>query len=124
LPPTADQPYRLPIVAALSIARRDPWPEVEAWLEPLLKSEERLSIAEYHPAQLEPAQLGATASAVLLEQHGILPSRFGLEPVEDETLTAAGCPGYRFAKPEDRAAVSQWWAKQKAQLASRPWRSG
>ena len=118
LPSTADQPYRLPMVAALSIARRDPWPEVEAWLEPLLNSDERLTIAEDHEIQLS-----ATAAAVLLEQHAVSPAVFGLERVEDETLTAAGCPAFRFVAPEDRAAVVRWWTKHKEQLADRPRRS-
>ena len=32
LPPTLLAPYRLEWLAALSIAARDPWPGVDAWL--------------------------------------------------------------------------------------------
>ena len=36
LPPTSREPYHLQWLAALAIAQRDPWPEVDDWLAGLI----------------------------------------------------------------------------------------
>jgi hypothetical protein len=104
LPPTAVSPHRLPWLAALSIAQRDPWPEVDAWLSGLIVRTDAL----VHGAAHAP-ELGATAAGILLGRRQQEPSKFGLETVPDETLADFNLSGCRFASPEARQKVQQWW---------------
>jgi hypothetical protein len=113
LPETIDGAYRLPVVAALAIASRDPWPQVDGWLETLLADRQLLNTTE--PAG---ADVGASAAALLLTRHAIPLWSFGLESVQDDQLTALGCPAFRFSGPEKPAEVARWWARHKQQLAS------
>ena len=108
LPPSTEEPYRLAWLAALAIAARDPWPEVDAWLSGLLGRTEAL--VEGRP---EAVELGATAAALLLKRHRQNPLEYGLEPVADRVMTGIGVSGYRFTSPESRRKVEAWWARQK-----------
>jgi hypothetical protein len=104
LPPTPASPYRFEWVAALSIANRDPWREVDAWLAGQFGRPDALATRSDHPAQL-----GATAAAILLTRHGQDLSRFGLELVPDETFQDFSFSGYRFAAADSHRAVERWW---------------
>jgi len=108
LPPSPDEPYQLAWLAALAIAKRDPWPEVDGWLSSLLGRTEALV-----DARPEAAELGATAAALLLKHHGQNPLGYGLEPVVDPVITRIGVSGYRFTSPESHRKVAAWWADQK-----------
>lgn len=108
LPPTPSTPYAMPYLAALSIAGRDPWPEVDLWLAGLISRTDALVHGSSHSPEL-----GATAAGVLLWRHRQDSSQFGLEYVADETFQELGLSGYRFAGAEGRARVNQWWQDRK-----------
>lgn len=107
LPPTSAAPYRFHWLAALAIAIRDPWPEVDNWLAESIPRTET-------PVQGRPGgpELGATAAGILLTRHGQTPSQFGLKPAAESLLVRLGIDGYRFSTPEARQQVRQWWQKQ------------
>jgi len=105
LPPSAKAPHRLPWIAAMAIAARDPWPGADAWLARLVESSESLIVGR------DPSpELGATAAAILLAQHGEEPSLFQLSPVADPLLERVRLLGCRFAVPQGRQRVLQWWS--------------
>jgi hypothetical protein len=114
LPPSLDAPYQLSWIAALSIARRDPWADCDTWLASLVvRTEALVTIGP------ESAELGATAAALLLSRHGGQPAEFGLEEVANDQMLELGCQGYRFSSSEKRGDVLRWWAERKARLAQR-----
>lgn len=102
LSPSADPPRRLEWIAALAIAQRDPWPEVEPWLRGLI--DQAVPLAEKTP---NAADLGATAAGLLLKRHQQDPARSGLEPVNDDLLSEAGLAGYRFTSPDARKKAAE-----------------
>lgn len=108
-----DSPYNLPWIAALAIAGRDPWPEVDDWLAGLVARTSPLKVG-----QPNPPELGATAAALLLRRHSVPTAIFSLEQVEDNQFSTYGCAGFRFAIPEKRAEVSQWWVERKNRVAA------
>jgi len=105
--PTPLGPYRLQWLAALSIARRDPWPDVDVWLAENLDNQETLIID--HP---EAPEVGATAAGLLLTRHEQLPQMFGLRATADGQLAELKLPGFRYAAPDDAKRVRQWWKRQ------------
>lgn len=109
LEPTAQSPRRLPWIAALAIAERDPWPEVEDWLADQLSRTEPLV-----EARVEGPEVGATAAALLLQRHHEDPAMFGLRTCAEPLTSDQDWRGYRFATPEDRAKVQQWWQSRAA----------
>jgi len=113
--PSDEAPYRIALAAALAIANRDPWKEVDAWLAGLLPRGELLRVGDD-----DAAQIAATAAAQLLSRHEVSPSRFGLEPVTDTFLQGIGLGGYRFSDPEKRAEVIAWWNRRKQELDKLP----
>jgi hypothetical protein len=108
LPPTSLAPHRLHWLAALSIATRDPWPEVEAWLAGCIGEPEIL--VEGRPSG---AEVGATAAVVLLNRHGRSLSAFDLTPIADPLMTRLHVDGYRFSSEEARRRVQQWWQQER-----------
>ena len=108
-PPSAQAPYRLAWIAALAIAARDPWAEIDAWLAGMAARTETL--VEGPP---DAPELGATAAGLLLVRHAQDPNRFGLTLVSDPVLVGAGLSGYRFLAPEGRAKVGRWWTEHRA----------
>ena len=115
LPPTAVAPYRLQWFAAFSIAARDPWPEIDAWLAEQIASRETLILIRATGG----AEVGATAAAMLLARHNRPLAGFDLQPVADPMLNRLHVNGYRFASEDARKRVQQWWeegAAKKAQV--------
>jgi hypothetical protein len=127
-PPTTLAPYRLPWLAALSIASRDPWPGVDDWLAERIAS--HTSLNESRPATFKAGatpqpkgidnpknilgpELGATAAAMLLTRHGRMASEYGLLPVADPLLKKRRLNGYRFEDEASRNKVQQWWKETK-----------
>jgi hypothetical protein len=108
LPPTLLAPYRLDLLAAISIAARDPWAGADAWLAERLGDTK--SLMEGRPSGPE---IGATAAAVLLSRHEQKPANFGLQPSPDSLLRELHVEGYRFDNNESRKKLQEWW-KQKA----------
>ena len=106
LSPTPLGPYRLQWVAALSIARRDPWPDVDAWLVENIDNPQTLIIDH-----AEAAEIGATAAGFLLIRHGERPEAFGLQATVDSQLGELKLPGFRYGTPEDASRVHQWWKR-------------
>jgi hypothetical protein len=96
--------YDLPRIALLSIARRDAWADVNAWLGEQLSKKVRL-IANSDPAP----DLAATAAAILLERHGKSIDEFGLESNPDGFCQQIQLPTYRFRDDAARQAVQRWW---------------
>jgi hypothetical protein len=129
LPPAADgAPYDWPWIAALAIAQRDPWPEVDGWLASLIDRREPLiagpesdedEAEKKQTAAGAPPELGATAAALLLDRHEQAPERFGLEPIRSSELRTVGCPSYRFTTSTGRQDVLNWWANRQKQAAQR-----
>jgi hypothetical protein len=122
LPPLANEaPYDWPWIAALTIAQREPWPQVDAWLasaidrrEPLVvgrdtQDDEAAKKQQVGPVMALP-ELGATAAAILLDRHGQSPEMFGLQPTSASVLRNVGCPAYRFSTSTGRQEVLRWWS--------------
>jgi hypothetical protein len=109
-PPDARAPERMEWIAALAIAGRDPWPEVDAWLAGLVERTELLVIG-----RPDAPELGATAAGLLLRRHGRTSGEFGLEPAEDRSVAAYRIEGYRFAGPASREKVRRWWERQQGE---------
>jgi len=103
LAPAGKAQYQLPWIAALAIARRDPWPSADPWLAQTVGRKQRLAVGE------KDLDLGATAAGILLTRHGEEPAQFGLRETEDSLLDNAGLVGYRFETEPDRDAVRRWW---------------
>ncbi len=106
LPPTSVAPYRLEYVAALAIARRDPWPQADRWLARQIGQREPLI-----DGRATGPELGATAAAILVERHRQPASEFGLQAAADPLLLELGIPGHRFATERDRRCMEQWWER-------------
>jgi hypothetical protein len=107
LSPTVKAPYRLPWIAALAIARRDPWPSVDQWLAQTVGRQEQLVVGQGN------LDLGATAAGILLARNGEEPGQFGLKEIEDTLLDNADLTGYGFENARDREAVQRWWSERK-----------
>jgi hypothetical protein len=107
LPPSDVAPYRLEWLAALAIAARDPWPEVDQWLGGLIGRDDLL--VEGFP---NGPRLGATAGAVLLRRHGRSLSEFGLQRAAG-LAPSPPIDGYRFSSPDAPKKVQQWWQQQR-----------
>jgi len=114
LPPTSVAPYRLEYVAALAIARRDPWPGADQWLAVQVNHAEPLI-----DGRPNGPEVGATAAAILLLGAGESTARFGLEAVPDPVLAEFGVPGHRFRGEADRAQAERWWLRR-LELRRRP----
>jgi len=109
LPPTPESPLNLGWIAALSLARRDPWPEVDAWLA------QSITVAE--PLRLgadRPVTVGTVAASLLLKRHDVDPKSFGLEPVDDRILDAFTLQGYRTPGAGALDRIRHWWRSRRA----------
>ena len=104
LPSVADCKYELPAMAALAMAARDPWPQVDAWLFGCIKRSDPLVLDRDRGPEL-----GATAAGLLLKRHGKTPSDFGLEPLTDPFFLNLNLLGYRFADQRSREKIVKWW---------------
>ena len=104
LPPTVRAPYQLHWIALLSIAARDPWKDVDAWLAAQIDGTERLAIG-----RSSAPELGATAAALLLRRHNEVPEEYGLNPINDPQLGQLHVTGYRFDDDKSREKVRRWW---------------
>ncbi len=103
-----ESPFELAWIAALAIAQRDAWADIDTWLAGLI-DEQVLLIKRLDP----PPELGATAAAMLLDRHGISTRPFGLEPAGEGVADRFRFTGYHFAPEADRRDVLRWWEKQK-----------
>ena len=105
--PPKSVPYRFEWLAAFSIARRDPWPGVDAWLAENLDNREKLDISH-----TDAAEIGATAAAVLLDRHREKPGDYGLQLVVDPHLLNYKVAGYSYATADSLSRVRKWWLRQ------------
>jgi hypothetical protein len=105
--PTPLGPYRLQWLAALAIALRDPWPDVDAWLLENADNQENVIIDH-----AEAAEIGATAAGLLLLRHDARPEAFGLQGVVDAQLTELKLRGFRYSKPDGAEQVRRWWKQR------------
>ncbi len=112
LPPGQSLPYRFDRLAALAIARRDPWVEVDRWLQSVLNRREGLVQGE-----VDGPELGATAAAILLERHGRKPDEFGLLPSGDPMVRQYGPGTFRYGTPSGPEKVAEWWKDYQAKTA-------
>jgi hypothetical protein len=111
---TAESPYNMAWIAALTIARRAPWPQVDDWLCGLVERNELL-VAGDDPI----ADLGATAAALLLKRHDLSSEYFGLELLDDIYLRRFGLVGGHFTAVEKRKEVIRWWREHERELVAR-----
>lgn len=105
--------YRYDRCAALAIAQRDPWPEVDRWLEKMLPRSETLIAG-----QAEGPEFGATAAAMLLRRHGASPEDFDLTPIGDAIAQRCGLETYRYQAADAPKKVADWWSKRQAEAGS------
>ena len=108
LPPTSIAPYRMHWMAAMAIAMRDPWPEVDAWLADTIRRDVILVEGD-----ADGPQLGATAAGILIERHDRQPGNFQLRPTPAADLMRLAIDGYRFPSEEARTKVLAWWEDEK-----------
>ncbi len=108
LPPTPLDLYKLHWIAALSIARRNPWPGASDWLAEVSDSKEAL-IQEHEGGP----ELGATAAALLLRSHKETPQAFDLQPAVEANMATLGVEGYRTSSSQAAEKVRDWWKKKK-----------
>jgi len=132
-----DEPQALPWIAALAIAAREPWEEVDVWLAGLIDRVDRISFGV--GAQ---GDVGATAAAMLLKRNGEEPADFELiarEPLrrglhdrfeapvnadyrqrmfEDRMFKQLGVAPYYFANANARTAMQAWWNQRQSVPAS------
>ncbi len=106
--PSFDGPFRIAWIAALAIAQRDPWPQVDQWLATLIDDNTPL-VTNVDPSP----ELGATAAALLLDRQGVSTRPFGLELVGQTVVERFRFSPYRFLSAKDHEDVRRWWEKQK-----------
>jgi hypothetical protein len=106
--PTYESPFHIVWIAALAIAKRDPWPGVDPWLAGLIDETEPV-ILNADPV----AEAGASAAGLLLERHGVSPYSFELEPAGNDAFERSRFSGYHFTSDAGREAVRRWWQKRK-----------
>ena len=109
-------------MAALSIAHRDPWPEVDAWLAGQIGRSELLVVgrpADATDTHAASPEVGATAAAILLVRHRQPLAPFGLQSASDPVLIQHATDGYHFLSPEGRKQVAEWWQRE-AEKGKRP----
>lgn len=109
LEPTDAKPYRIEWVALLDVSKSSPWPGLDAWLAGQVERTEAINVREP-----DAADVGASAAALLLHRNGRDPDEFFLQRRDFPELIDLGNPGYRFTKPEGRAAVKTWWREKQA----------
>jgi hypothetical protein len=107
LAPTATPGYRTAWWAALSIAQRDPWPEVDTWLAKLLARHDVLT-----EGVDEKPELGATAAGVLLTRRHQKPAAFGLHSTGAPPERISRVEGYRFAAADAAKRIQHWWEEE------------
>jgi hypothetical protein len=113
--PTPLSPYRLQWLAAFSIAHRDPWPGVDAWLADNIDNKETVIIDH-----ADAAEIGASAAGLLLIRHDERPESFGLRNVVDSQLVELKLRSFRYDKPLDVERVRQWWTKRSEVRKTKP----
>ncbi len=97
--PNHDNPFSIAWIAALAIAQRDPWPQVDDWLASLVDEKQPLVLnAETVP------ELGGTAAGLLLQRHQMSPYTFDLEPAGNDAFDRSSFAGFRFTSDEGRKA--------------------
>ncbi len=107
--PNHENPFHIAWIAALSIAKRDPWPEVDSWLAGLIDEREPMII------NTDPVpDLGATAAGLLLARHGVSPYTFDLEPAGNNAFDRSRFAGFHFTSDAGREAVRRWWSEQQS----------
>lgn len=107
LPPNETSPCRFDRFAALAIAQRDPWPDVDQWLAKMLSRNEPMVLG-----QDELPELGATAAAILLGRHNGSLDDFDLIACGDGYARRYGFQAYRYAVPDGGRKVAAWWKNQ------------
>jgi len=110
VPPIVDMGslrYRFDRLAALAIAGREPWPEVDAWLARMVPRDEVL--LEERP---DAPQTGATAAGLLLSRHGATAEEFGLIASPNAFTRLYGVTGYRYGAEAAAGEVSRWWEER------------
>ena len=115
LPPTSATPYRMPWLALLAIAARDPWPGMDDDLAALLDKSELL--VDERP---EGPELSATAAGLLLKRHPRPAGRMGLEAVSDPMLANLKIAGYRWASRAAAKEMRAWWDATRKAKAEMP----
>ena len=112
LPPTSKAPYQVSWLAALAIAQRDPWAEVDDWLVGLIGRTDQLI-----EGRTQGPLLGATAAAVLLQRHKQNPRTLGLRPIRDTFAQRCRLVVYMYPSPKASEAVLKWWKAKEAKNA-------
>jgi hypothetical protein len=106
--PTPLAPYKLQWLAAFSIACRDPWPDVDAWLAENVENQETII------DQPDAEEVGATAAGILLTRHAERPETFGLQRTPDPHLADLKLTGFRYGAADGAQRVQQWWKRRGA----------
>jgi hypothetical protein len=139
LPIASDEPHAMAWIAALAIAARDPWEDVDRWLAGLVERADRISFG-----QGTRGDIGATAAAMLLARHREEPAQFGLVPrlplarglhdrfeapinadyrrrmFEDRLFKQLGMTPHYFSDATGREAVQEWWRRRQPSPSPMP----
>ena len=111
LPPTSKAPYHMPWLAALSIAQRDPWPEVDDWLVSLIERTDHLI-----EGRGQGPQLGATAAAILLKRHKEDARKHGLRRIGETFMQRCRLEAYTYPSEETPKKVLAWWKEKEEKI--------
>jgi hypothetical protein len=111
LAPSETTYYRYDRYAALAIAQRDPWPDVDRWLGKVLASTDALLTG-----QTDGPELGATAAAILLRRNGGNVNDFPLIPTGDAFARRCGLEAYRYRTADAPKQVADWWKKRQKEI--------
>ena len=111
--PSETSPCRFDRFAALAIAQRDPWPDVDRWLGEMLTRSELLVVGDE-----DGPELGATAAYLLLRRHGGKLDDFGLIACGDGYARRYGLQAYRHGTPKGGQSVAEWWKREQKQPES------
>jgi len=110
LPPTSRAPYHMQWIAALAIANRSPWPEVDDWLASLIERTDNLI-----EGRGQGPSLGATAAAILLKRHKESHRKYNLRRVGETFMQRCRLEAYAYPSEIAPEKVLMWWEQKKGE---------
>ena len=111
-PPREEFPFSVAWHVALEIAHRERWEGDDEWLLNLVdRTEPLVGLGK------DPAPVGATAAALLVERHQLNPADYGLERSNEPPLADVRFVTYRFTRPDGALRFREAWSAKFAGAA-------